>query len=685
MTMAKRGLLIASSFDGLKGPTNDIRSMKSVLLEVGFDEITLCENDAATRQGILDSWRDLNERIQSNDTVVIYYSGHGGLVKPPSPPHDETGAVLVPSNPRQFIVPTDYGETSLHDFRGILDVELSAWLRKTSAVTANVTLILDCCHSGSIARDPGLGLLARQRSLGKMQYHALLAHQALFETQHPVYLDDDTWDTTLNQAVRIFAVVADEKAWEHAGDDDNWAGAMTRALVQTLRTMSGTRSTWRATLARVRELVGVRFPQQHPHIEGPAQRLHFELGTADELFLSLKADEDGDVWILGGKLHEVYKGNVYSILPAGATVHDPRLEMTKATVMAVEGFKALVELSPSVEIAPEGAVAFLERLALPQWPVAISAEIPEGIGTVLRECVRGSKFLCLEQDRGEAATLAEFHLHGEYLVLYDRNTVEVSAQTMPKFSGMPSTDSFDSILKVAEQMARAQHLLALTGSLDRDSKLNSQLEIQIGVVMDRTQVRQIERDGTGRVQPGERIYIRLRNHGRQTIYVSVFNVNIAGTISRVQSQAHTQGIPIEAGSEATIGEKFSRLNGLLVSWPEGIVEAQPVVDSLVFIQTDTPVDLSHLKGNSGMARGKSNGSSRLQRLTDAISTAESRDVGEDRDASHVRYAVEVVSLIVDLPQTVAGKALPTPEEVDSKIESLDVLPRVSDLSAFSTF
>ena len=671
MTMAKRGLLIASSFDGLQGPTNDIRSMKSVLLEVGFDDITLCEGDAATKQGILDNWRNLTKRTQSNDTVVVYYSGHGGLVKPPLLPQDETGA--VPSNPRQFIVPTDFGATSPHDFRGILDAELSALLRETSAATANVTLILDCCHSGSMARDPGLGLLARQRSLGKIEHHALLAHQALLETQNQLSLDKLD-NTTLNQAVRVFAVVADEKAWEYADDDGNWAGAMTCAFVQTLRTMSGTRSTWKATLARVRELVGVRFPQQHPHVEGPEQRRPFELETADDSGLPLRADEDGDVWILEGKLHEVYKGNVYSVLPACAKVHDPMLEMAKATVKAVEGFKALVELSPSVEIPPEGAAAFLERLALPEWPVAVSAEVPEGVGTALRECVQRSKFVCLEQDKGGAATLAEFHLDGEYLVLYDKNGVEVSAQQMPKFSGTPSKDLFASILKTAEQMARAQHLLALTGSLDPESKLNNHLEIQMGIVKDRIPVRQVECNGTGRVRSGERIYIRLRNHGRQTIYVSVFSVNVAGTISRV-SQAHAQGIPIEAGNEATIGENFGRLKGVLVSWPEGIVEAQPVVDSLVFIQTDAPVDLSHLNGNSRTARGKSNGLSRLERLTDAISTAEGRDVREDRVASHVRYAVEVVNLTLDLPQAVTVEALPTPEEMERKIESPYVLPR----------
>lgn len=684
--MSKRALLIASSFDDLKGPRNDIRSMESILRGVGFNDMTLCEDGAATRQGIIDSWHDLTGRTQSNDTVVVYYSGHGGLVTPPPQPLGATGTALVLSNPRQFIVPTDYNLTSPGDFRGILDAELSVLLREVSAKTANVTLILDCCHSGSIARDPVLGLRARQRSLGKMQHHSLLEHQTLLEAQGQLCLDgldDNKQDTSLNQAVRVFAATAEEKAWEYAnGDKDDWAGAMTRAFVQALGTKDDARSTWRATLARVRELVGVRFPQQHPHVEGPVQRLHFELDMVDDLCLPVNADEKGDVWLSAGKLREVYKGNVYAVLPAGATVHDPGREMAKATVQAVEGFKALVTLSPpGVKIPPEGAVAFLERLALPQLPVAVLAENQAAEATALRESVQRSKFLCLKQDNDQAAILAEFRLDGGCLVLRDTNGVVVLSQHMPESSGTRSQSLLEPFLKAAEQMARAHHLLALTSNLDSESKLNSHLEIQIGVVKDRTPVRQIERDGTGRMRPGENMYIRLKNQGRQTIYVSVFSVNVAGAISRVQNRGHTYGIPVQAESEAVIGESYGRLNGMPVSWPRDIAEAQSLVDSLVFIQTDAPVDLGHLEGNSRTAKAKSNGLSRLEQLTDAISTAESRDVRQDQVASKIHYAVDVIRLTLDPPQAVTGGALPTPEEVGGKIESLDVSPRVSDPGA----
>lgn len=117
MAVKKLALLIASQTGDLKGSENDVQSISRVLKRNNF-EIHRCVRSAATREGILDSWDKLVKRCDSSrDVVVVYYSGHGGIVE--SSPADEG-----PSQQYQFLVPVDYNPTA-DDFRGVLDVEIA--------------------------------------------------------------------------------------------------------------------------------------------------------------------------------------------------------------------------------------------------------------------------------------------------------------------------------------------------------------------------------------------------------------------------------------------------------------------------------------------------------------------------------------------------------------------------------
>lgn len=160
MAGTKRALLIASTYKDLQGPLNDVESMASALEAWGF-QITRCCGKDATYQGILDAWKKIiGETRSRKDTVLIYYAGHGGLV-------EDTADTIAPSTAAryQFIVPIDYLADASSDtehpdagtaglFNGILDIEMAHLLYSTTQRTRNVTTIFDCCHSGSMVRDP---------------------------------------------------------------------------------------------------------------------------------------------------------------------------------------------------------------------------------------------------------------------------------------------------------------------------------------------------------------------------------------------------------------------------------------------------------------------------------------------------------------------------------------------------
>ncbi|RAH84821.1 hypothetical protein BO86DRAFT_386889 [Aspergillus japonicus CBS 114.51] len=330
---SKRALLIASPIHGLRGPLNDVETIARVLERQSFQIIRCCGPNA-TRDGILTAWRNLIDTSTTGDAVTIYYSGHGGLVKSSEPDTDI-------HRPLQFILPFDYDESTDDDFRGILEIELSHLLLETTEKTDNVTIILDCCHAGRMARHPRHGRRANPKQIADVQYSNLRQHITRLRQSGHFARELDPLGNP--DAVRVMAAAATETAWECEGPDGEWTGALTDALASAIDAAGQRQVSWRSTLLRVNELVHVQFPQQHPVAEGPDTRLLFATQRIASSAVLLQMQ--GDVAVLqSGYVSGVRKGDVYVLMPAGHEVPDARFRIGEATVTAVNGFKARVTL-----------------------------------------------------------------------------------------------------------------------------------------------------------------------------------------------------------------------------------------------------------------------------------------------------------------------------------------------------
>lgn len=683
MSPSKRALLIASPYDGLKGPLEDVEATVIVLKTQGFN-ITKCCGVDAKRNRIIQSWRAIIHDAGPQDTVVVYYSGHGGLVEDDaSAKGDHVLSSGGEGNPwrYQFIVPMDYGETTANDFRGILDVELAHLLRDTTKKTENVTIILDCCHSGRMARDPKHGDEAMPRFINKIQHHNITNHvKNLRETGE---LQGET-DLLGNQsAVRIAAAAATEVAWSYRNANGEWRGAMTEALMFTITESTGHEISWRTTLLRVRELVNVEFSDQHPSVEGPDTRLLFSLSKVTPEGLLVKM-EDGVVIIQAGRVSGVRVGNVYIIMPFGAEKPDGRW-IGQATVTHVIGFKARSDVqwrSVEKEFPPEGALAFLKEEVQPKFPVTVPQELP-----ILEDAVNRSTFLRRREDGDDTTPLAYLRREGQSLILTTNSGAEIASELGE--DSVTATQTIRGIVGVAEQLAQAQHLLGL--KCDNESeKLNHDLEITLGTVVKGKRSKILEQNGEGSVTEQDRLFISLQNAGHSTIYISVFDVNVIGKISLV-SIASPKGIELPPGRECVLGnDEFGLgLKGLLTAWPNALSKRRSIDEHFVFILTDTPVGLLHLtesKIEAGYGRGAL---SDLERLIYRVVTG--RDVHSESataqilfDTVHIPFSLESLeykepgwstSTTTDAEdvgaKTKFAKDLPSPESV---LESEPISP-----------
>jgi len=147
MGAARRAILIGINYVGqegqLSGCHNDVKNIKRFLIkEQGFQEKDMLilmddgEHHAPTRRNILDAFTEITKYSNNGDVVFVHYSGHGGRVKDTS--GDEADGY------DETLIPIDYKTSSQ-----ILDDDVFKILVKPMRKGVNVTVLMDCCHSGT--------------------------------------------------------------------------------------------------------------------------------------------------------------------------------------------------------------------------------------------------------------------------------------------------------------------------------------------------------------------------------------------------------------------------------------------------------------------------------------------------------------------------------------------------------
>jgi len=249
----------------LKGPGNDLRLMAETLEARGIapDRMTLLTSDptslplgavtgAPTRAGILAALDDVAQKAAPGDTVVFYFSGHGGQA--PDLSGDEGGGydeIFLPADAKDWKGSIGAVENA------IVDDELQAWAQ--GLMDRDITLVglIDACHSatgfrGSAGKGVARGLTPDQ--LGVPEGAASAPATA------PVELTGNY--------VFLYSSQSDERSFEYPlGETGLWQGEFTLRLTQVLS--AAPEASWAQVLAHVADTMVQGEARQVPEGEGP--------------------------------------------------------------------------------------------------------------------------------------------------------------------------------------------------------------------------------------------------------------------------------------------------------------------------------------------------------------------------------------------------------------------------------
>lgn len=146
--MADKALLFGInnylSVSRLRGCVRDVESMRELLTEVfGFDpsNVRTLKDDQAVKDEIRERMDWLFQDVGEGDRVVLHFSGHGSYTADLDGDEDDGRDDLICLYDMDFDDPGTY----------FLDDELRAWSR-TKPEGVRLTVVLDCCHSGTGTR-----------------------------------------------------------------------------------------------------------------------------------------------------------------------------------------------------------------------------------------------------------------------------------------------------------------------------------------------------------------------------------------------------------------------------------------------------------------------------------------------------------------------------------------------------
>ncbi|MGC1217018.1 MAG: caspase family protein [Phormidesmis sp.] len=587
----------------LRGCINDVKAMQSYL-ESRVDRtktethIRTLLDEQATRQAIIDGFREHLQQANEGDTVLFYYAGHGS--QNTAPPEFWT---VEPDRRNETLLCYD---SRTENSRDLADKELSKLIHEVSRSNPHIVVVLDCCHSGSGTRgeiEPAVGKRRAPVDLRDRPIESFIVslkeveQQARAQTAQASSRSPSStagWHLPQGRHVLIAACLDNEEASEHF-DNGQSCGAFSHFLIDTLQKTNGSltyRDLYSGVYARMRSQISAQSPQiEATYLEDINQPfLGGAIAPFAPYFTLSYCDRHG--WsINGGAVHGIpqpadSEATKLAIFPFGSSPEDMQQldnALAKASVTDVLPQLSRIHTDADADLDTDAIYkAVVTDLPLPLLGVTLEGDADEI--AVIREALQvGSAQSSSALRIREVAdvSLAKFRVlacAGDYLVTRPADNRPLIAPTSVR---APNADRL--LLQQLSHIARWTTVAELTHPAASQLPANT-VEIQLyynNQQVDTGQVQLNYEQHNGQWQKPH-FKAKLVNTTHRRLYCTLLNLTEQYSVSAPFFSSG--GIWLEANSEAwaiaVIGGKSTDLIPTSVPqtlWEQGITEYKDIL------------------------------------------------------------------------------------------------------------
>ncbi|KZV65117.1 hypothetical protein PENSPDRAFT_614510 [Peniophora sp. CONT] len=373
----------------LRGAVADANAVVDYLqtdLHVPLNQITNLRNEEATRDAIIQGFRAFQTRqsIKKGDPILIFFAGHGTTTDAPPGWVTETKSISL-------LVPYDCLDQKGADVmtHAIPDRTVGALLHELAEPQVgegkgnNITVIFDCCSSGSGTRRPEYSVSLFERCFD--------SDEKLFI---PSTLDGDIWgNSPVDRATSPLSgyfmtglsshvLLAGCSESEHAREG-NSRGMFTTVLLEALREVATDKVTYQDLIERIRYI-----PWQTPQYEGRnTDRILFAAKVPSKGRVVYPVTfKDGQLTLDAGAIHSVTSGARFSIyVSKESAIRDQHFAILEAA--QVDSFSTVLKYIWSLD----DRTTFMAAMTQKPTPSYLAVQTSMGKVEALRLHIHPSK------------------------------------------------------------------------------------------------------------------------------------------------------------------------------------------------------------------------------------------------------------------------------------------------------
>lgn len=514
----------------LKGCVNDVNAVKQVLttqFAVPQAHIKTLINKEATRDNILNAFREhliaqakawaATSTSNSPPAFLFHYSGHGSQV-----PERMKG--IEPDGHHETIVPYD---SRIDDVYDIKDWELRNLLDELALYSSNITVVLDCCHSGAGTRFsdvPSRPMAQTRHCPTDYRLQPLSAHDEAAADE------ESTMIRALQDKNHVLLAACRHK--ENAFEDifeGKMQGTLTHFWVQELSSLTPYHlPTYQELYRRLRHEITSLRDNQTPQCEGAIHRELFGGAIPQQEPFFDVVEVDGDqVWLNGGAIHQLTVGTLFHLYPPNtrtlAEAGPPLGTLQIEDVGVVQSRGSLTVQNKPIPLHAVASVHLLsedEHFSRPH--IVLNIDNPMWQDQIYT--------LLMERKVGAYIDLIDGTYYADFRLQEVNGQLEIQDSVGKRLTTPYEVHDLEEIARDLERVVRYHNALALHNPVE-DANLKAKIDFAVKELAFNAQKEPISRElpttmeGYTIIETGQKVVFELSNSASKPLYMALLEFN----------------------------------------------------------------------------------------------------------------------------------------------------------------